>query len=112
MRGNSEKKLIKLLVFILVWALLYWFTTGDFGAIAFLLAYIIAYSVGENALLFLANEFDKNHNSLIDNFRALHERLELLESENTDLRQELNSLYERVSELEEPKIKALIHFMI
>lgn len=98
-----KNKLLKLIIFLLVWAFIYWISNTNFGVISFLLACLFVYTVNKDALIFLAKEFDKNHNALADNVKELYGRLETLEDENNDLKQEITDLTERISDLEAPK---------
>jgi cell division protein FtsB len=105
-----KKRILNALVFLVAWGLIYWVTSSNFWFISFLFAYIFVYSVGREALIFLANEFDKNHNALADNVRELYDRLETLENENEDFRQEIIDLSEKISNLEAPKNKGFDPF--
>ena len=101
--AKVKNKLLKLIIFLLVWAFIYWISNTNFGVISFLLACLFVYTVNKDALIFLAKEFDKNHNALADNVKELYGRLETLEDENNDLKQEITDLTERISDLEAPK---------
>lgn len=100
-----KNKIIKFILFLVVWALIYWLAKGNFGVIAFLFACLFVYSVDKNALIFLANEFDKNHNALADNLRELQQELESIKSENSELQGEIRELRDDVSEIEQRKNK-------
>lgn len=94
-----KAKILKLMVFFVAWGGLFWIIDGNFIAIAFLLAALFVYSVGKDSLLVLANEFDKNHNSLADNVRDLYEQIEFLKEDKEFLENQISDLRDQIDEL-------------
>lgn len=107
MDAKIKKKVVNFIGFLIVWAIVYLLISFSFWFLTLFLAYMFVYFKTDKRLydgtLFLANEFDRHHNALADNVRELYERLETLEGENNDLKQEIIDLTERVSDLETPK---------
>lgn len=94
-----KAKILKFIVFLVAWGGIFWFIDGNFISIAFLLAAFFVYSVGKDSLLFLANEFDKNHNSLANNVRDLYEQVEFLKEDKELLENQIRDLRDQIDEL-------------
>lgn len=93
-----KNKIFKLLIFIAVWFLFYWLINLNFVFVSFLFAYVFTYHVGKDTLVFLAKEFDKNHNLLAENVKDLREDLDRFSIENEQLRYELETLKREISD--------------
>lgn len=105
-----KNKILKFIVFLFVWALIYWISKGNFGVISLLFACLFIYTVDKNALIFLANEFDKNHNSLADNVRELYEEIRFLKEDKEKLENEVQELRDSINELTPKKSKGFDSF--
>lgn len=104
--GDIMKRIIKFGVFLVLSGVFYLLTTWSFSAIAFLLAYLFMYSTSSGALLFLAKEFDKNHNNLADVVGRLESEIERLSSEYDDLQSKYDDLKDELNSIKsnsEPK---------
>lgn len=96
-------KFLKFVLFLAVWALIYWLSGISVGVVPFLLACLFVYSIGEESMLFLAREFDNNHNALFDRISTLQYEVDELTAEREDIRSQLYSLQDRLDNLEKPK---------
>ena len=94
-----KNKILKFIIFLLAWALIYWVSSGNFGVISLLFSCLFVYAVDKNSLTFLANEFDKNHNALADNVRDLYEEIRFLKEDKETLENEIQDLRDIISEL-------------
>ena len=96
-------KLLRVLVFLAFWAFLYWICSYNFGVITFILACLIFSMVGKGDILFLAKDFDRNHNHLVGMIENLQHEVKLLSSDYDDLRSELNDTQAELDSLRFPK---------
>lgn len=94
-----KNKIIKFVIFLALWGFLYWLTTWSYGAIAFLLALLFTHPSNSEALLFLAKQFDANHNNLADVVSRLESEIELLSSDYRDLQSRYDDLQDEISEI-------------
>lgn len=105
-----KNHILKLIIFLALWGFIYWISKENFGVLSFLIAYLFVYSIGKDALLFLAKEFDNNHNALAANVMDLSEKVELLTDENNSLKEEVENLKNLISDLDIPKNKGFDSF--
>ncbi|MFW2056270.1 hypothetical protein [Acinetobacter haemolyticus] len=105
-----KNKILKIVIFLITWGIIYWITASNFWFISLLFAYLLVYAVGKDALIFLANEFDKNHNALADNVRDLYEQVEELKGDKEALVREVQELQNKLSEISHPKRKGFDGF--
>ncbi|MGL6034942.1 MAG: hypothetical protein ACRC0N_07750 [Acinetobacter johnsonii] len=92
-----KNKIINGVLFLIAWGVIYWITSSNFWFISFLFAYIFVYSIGKDSLIFLANEFDKNHNALADNVRSLYDEIQFLKDENETFKEKILDLENQIS---------------
>ncbi|QQC79444.1 hypothetical protein I9189_015775 [Acinetobacter bereziniae] len=111
---STKKRIINFIAFLIIWLIMYYLINFNFWILAFILSYMFVYFRTDNeisnGIIFLADEFDRHHNALADNVRELYDRLETLENENEDFRQEISDLSEKISNLEAPKNKGFDPF--
>ncbi|MDQ8938156.1 hypothetical protein [Acinetobacter baumannii] len=105
-----KNHILKLIIFLSLWAFIYWISKENFGVLSFLIAYLFVYSIGKDALLLLANEFDNHHNNLTSNVIDLSEKIENLSEENEQLKGEIDNLRDLIYELKNPKVKGFDDF--
>ncbi|MFW1748092.1 hypothetical protein [Acinetobacter sp. NyZ410] len=98
-----KHKILKIVIFLVVWAIIYWIVESNFWFISFLFAYLFVYSIGKDSLIFLANEFDKNHNALADNVRDLYEEVQNLKQDKEALEIEVYELKNQISEINQSR---------
>lgn len=109
--GNIVKaKIFKFIIFLLVWWLIFLIIDNNFVILALLIAYLFVYSIGKNALFFLANEFDKNHNALADNVRDLREQIEFLKEDKELLENKVQELRDEINEFKPNNFKEFDSF--
>ncbi|WPO68782.1 hypothetical protein SDC64_07640 [Acinetobacter haemolyticus] len=105
-----KNKILKIAIFFLTWGIIYWITASNFWFISLLFAYLLVYSIGKDSLLFLASEFDKNHNALVDNVRDLALEVQMLKEDKETLNDEIQNLREQLSEINRLRDKEVNNF--
>lgn len=94
-------KILKGLLFLIAWGVIYWITVSNFWFISFLVAYLIIYAVDKDTLLHIVKEFDKNHDTLFGSVKDLYEEVQILKDDKESLKNELQILQNQISELKQ-----------
>lgn len=86
-----KNKAIQFVIFLLIWAVIYWLSKWNFGVISFLLACLFVYqkNAEDDKLIMLAKEFDRNHNALAHRFDELQRQIDDLKEENQYLKDKI-----------------------
>ncbi|NNP70456.1 hypothetical protein [Acinetobacter sp. Ac_5812] len=96
-----KNKVLKGLMFIIVWGVIYWITVSDFWFISFLVAYLIISAVDKDTLLQIVKGFDKNDETLFGSVKDLYEEVQILKGDKESLKNELQKLQNQISELKQ-----------
>ncbi|MDD9317197.1 hypothetical protein [Acinetobacter lactucae] len=91
-----KKYILKVVVFLVAWAIIYFISDNNFAAVSFFIAILFVNSINKDALILLANEFDHNHNNLANVVNDLKDRMELLEDENEKMKFEIDQITRKI----------------